>query len=153
MRYLDIQLTERVANNSSRIRTLGNIKLYHGTKKNFSRVKPNPRNGFVWWTPNKEWAKLYGDKIHTRNGKGLRIVEITAETAREAAADLAEAGIDLTGLPEPYEGDDDYPEEEVHQYIGGTPGLADRIKAAGFDGVMHPDIRYDDGIGVAIALV
>lgn len=66
---------------------------------------------------------------------------------------MMNAGVDVTGLRPPFEGDDELPAEECHQYLMNTPGLAARIKAAGFDGVLHPDIRDDDGIGVAVALI
>lgn len=124
---------------------------YHGTMAEFEG-SPQPRSGFTWWTPSREWAENYGTNIHERAAGDARLLTIKGDSAAAAYRTLKRAGVDLKGLRAPFEGDEEFPPEEVHQYLANTPGLAQRIRAAGYDGVRHPDIREGEGRGTAIAI-
>ncbi len=129
------------------------LNLYHGSPNQFPGLPRAGRSGFVWWSPNEEWAKNYGPNLSRAQANSPRLLNVKSESAVGVEKELREAGIDTKGLKEPFGGDEEWPAEEVHQYLANTPGLAERIKEAGFHGVRHPDIREGQGVGDAIALV
>lgn len=124
--------------------------LYRATDSHYAR-KGKP-GAFTWWTPDKEWALGYGSTIIERDDEGLNILRLPLDGYKVERA-LQRAGIETDGID--FDDADNGLEYEVHQilvYFGDE--LADRLAAAGYDAVEHPDHNDNiGGIGTAIAII
>lgn len=116
-----------------------------------------PACGWEWWTPARGWAENYGSAIISRSAAGLRLlgVPLHAASARE---ELAAAGVVVPGgIRWAGDGIDEPEEVEIQQILAGRtsgPALAAAVRAAGYDGLIHPDHLADIGeVGTAVALV
>lgn len=110
--------------------------------------------GWQWWTPDREWAAGYGSQIIERSADDLSILDLPLDGPDVERA-LSDAGIEIDGIA--FRDEDLDLDYEVHQILSDRragPLLAERIRAAGYDGVAHPDHVADRGcIGEAVALI
>ena len=119
--------------------------LYHGTNEKFDGAPIGP-NGWVWWSDDRSWAQKFGARVIEKDFASLRLVKLPADPA-EAVDALEAAGIDTSGH--------DWDVQESYRALSDSefgPLMAARVDGAGYDGFSHPDNRYSEGKGTAVAL-
>jgi hypothetical protein len=119
--------------------------LYHGTAEQFDGA-PVGANGWVWWSDDRSWAQKFGKRVIASNFANLGLFKLPADPAAAVDA-LGAAGIDTSGH--------DWDVQESYRALSDPefgPIMAARVDAVGYDGFSHPDDRYSEGKGTAVAL-
>lgn len=127
-----------------RVRKFSGV-LFHGAAAAFDGLPETP-NGWAWFSPNADWAAKYGPAIKAFQVDNLHLLDIPFDPALAHAAFTA-AGINTSG--------GDWNVQESYRVLSDDefgPIMAERVIAAGYDGLAHIDRRYAEGNGAAIAL-
>ena len=134
-------------------------KMYHGSPANYDSIDPSKSHGMIWLTDNRKYADYFaGEEGNTKNvyAKVENPLDVSELTLEENLAtwqeNIESMGIDTSNID--WDAANWAPDYGMYTFFDLLPhagnnyidiGLLDKIKEAGYDGILAPK-EENDGI-------